>query len=669
MASSSPNQSQLELRLLLDQGFPRPRGFDPSEVDRTIVVRHLSEFDPELSRTTTPDWAIYCRAAEAGFAALVTRDRAQLEDSISMFVLSRLSRFAVLTWRQPVEDPIREWGQLLAYLPEVRRLLAQHRQGIVFLPAPKLGEGSFETATNRLGQASRSRGVSQQQLRGEARQEIRQWSVQRFGDARRFDELLGLRARRVGPRRATSLRVGCRPRPASPRFNSDRTGRREPVTLITVNLRPGVLVASTAVIAAMALSGSGSRERVIRESDAVGSVAPSAGSSASDVAELNRVPAGFRCPASWPALRAPAGHATSLAPGPIAARVCSFGAKPITGSAPPVGGLPLGSGPAGAVVSILDASPSAPPAALRCAIDNTLPRAGASGSKSAPDALVVFFYRDGATVPLVDVSNGLLCSHAVAFIPGGAQLVDPTLSLFLLGWSMDDDFYSRLDPAPDLYGQSAAAAARIAARTGATAMFGGEEFDTAVPEGVVLLQDPAAGDGDANDDRQIEVVIATHPGPPCTPNELRLEYEGGGLGVGNDFGTIVLRDVGSTACAVTGPIGVAGLDERGRVDTTEIHDAVQAPLVLTPDAQSPAAGPVPIAEVVAELVLVAHYRDDPVTGGLCVHIVVPASWRLDLPTGAMTVANASKPANHPAQVPRLMTCRGVLGVFGPVTAH
>jgi hypothetical protein len=42
-----------------------------------------------------------------------------------MWVLSRLVGFSVVTWRQRIDDPIQEWRQLLAYLPELKKRLAR----------------------------------------------------------------------------------------------------------------------------------------------------------------------------------------------------------------------------------------------------------------------------------------------------------------------------------------------------------------------------------------------------------------------------------------------------------------------------------------------------------------------------------------------------------------
>ena len=105
-----PNPPRRRIKLLLDQGFPNPPGFTVSAIDHTVEVMNLREFDHSLAENSTPDWVLYCVAAKAGFDALVTRDQAQLNQLVEMYVLSRLKPFTVITWKKPIEDRIREWG-------------------------------------------------------------------------------------------------------------------------------------------------------------------------------------------------------------------------------------------------------------------------------------------------------------------------------------------------------------------------------------------------------------------------------------------------------------------------------------------------------------------------------------------------------------------------------
>jgi len=159
-------------------------------------VVHLVDFNRSLSESSTPDWVLYCEAARAGFNALVTRDEAQLNQLVEMYVLSRLPGFAVITWKKPIEDPIREWGQLLAYLPEVKKRLrnagGRERPMAILLPAPTLTEQNLRRPTDTIGLAAGRRGISQHQARADAVSEIRDWLQMTTRDPHQFDELLGL---------------------------------------------------------------------------------------------------------------------------------------------------------------------------------------------------------------------------------------------------------------------------------------------------------------------------------------------------------------------------------------------------------------------------------------------------------------------------------------------
>jgi hypothetical protein len=178
-------------RLLLDQGYPKPPGFAVPSVDKTVAVQHLSDFDPALAQNSTPDWMLYCVAKERGFDGVVTRDRSQLDQAEEMFVLSRLEAFAVITWRKPIEDPIREWGQLLAYLPEIKKRLGGGAAKAVLLPEPSLSTQNLVQPREAIGIEASRRGVSNHQVRQDAQAAIEDW-LEMEDQAGRFDRLLGI---------------------------------------------------------------------------------------------------------------------------------------------------------------------------------------------------------------------------------------------------------------------------------------------------------------------------------------------------------------------------------------------------------------------------------------------------------------------------------------------
>jgi hypothetical protein len=166
------------MRLLLDEGFPSPPGFRPETVDATVEVVALRSFDPTLTGSRTPDWYLYLRADEAGFDALVTRDWHQSEQIEGLWALSRTD-LSVVTWRRPIQDPVREWGQLLAYLPEIRRMISENGPSIVFLPSPRLDRKNLQKASGMLGELASDLGISTQQVRDIARQSVREGLVDR----------------------------------------------------------------------------------------------------------------------------------------------------------------------------------------------------------------------------------------------------------------------------------------------------------------------------------------------------------------------------------------------------------------------------------------------------------------------------------------------------------
>ena len=178
-------------RLLLDQGFPKPTSYAISELDHTVTVMHLSDFDDALSQVSTPDWYVYCAAAEGGFDALVVRDRSQLEQLEEMYILSLLPDLTVITWRKGLDDPVREWGQLLAYLPLIKQRCREKGGRVILLPAPSLGSQSFYRPRDTLGTTAKRQGVSHQQVQSDTKQRVVDWLDMMSESPDRFDSLLG----------------------------------------------------------------------------------------------------------------------------------------------------------------------------------------------------------------------------------------------------------------------------------------------------------------------------------------------------------------------------------------------------------------------------------------------------------------------------------------------
>jgi hypothetical protein len=163
---------------LLDQSFPKPPGFSVSSVDASLEVQHLSDYRPDLSAKSTPDWMVYWIAHHGAFDAMVTRDAKQRTQSVEMYVLSRLAGFSVITWRTAIEDPVTEWGQLIAYLPELQKKFANDmsraRSGtIVLLPRPSLSADNLMDAGDQFGELANAQGISRAEAMRNSKAELR----------------------------------------------------------------------------------------------------------------------------------------------------------------------------------------------------------------------------------------------------------------------------------------------------------------------------------------------------------------------------------------------------------------------------------------------------------------------------------------------------------------
>lgn len=227
---------------------------------------------------------------------------------------------------------------------------------------------------------------------------------------------------------------------------------------------------------------------------------------------------------------------------------------------------------------------------------------------------------------------------------------------------------------PDLIGLSAAAAHSRARHNGLALQQDGAVLDPRVRTGTVVFQSLSAGTpmGPAGPGQQVSVIIAVHAASACRPPQLGLDYIGGGAGAGSDFGTVILRDVSAAPCRLPGPLRLAGLDATSRRVTQSVRYPVATPAVLSPDAprvtQLTALSP---GELVGVMVLSAEYRDDPSSpDGICAaRRIVPAIWRIQLPSGAsVTVPNSDSLDTGRQFAPdgALLTCRGELDTPSPV---
>lgn len=163
------------MRVLLDENFPDPPGFDPSDLDATFDVTPLRTHDRDLVGSRTPDWYLYLVAHHAGYDALVTRDWHQSAQTEEMWVAAQTD-VSIITWKKPQDDPVIEWGQLLAYMPALHKLRHEHGPSIFFLPAPTLtADHHVKKASDELGVLAHERGRAREELRREARATTSEW--------------------------------------------------------------------------------------------------------------------------------------------------------------------------------------------------------------------------------------------------------------------------------------------------------------------------------------------------------------------------------------------------------------------------------------------------------------------------------------------------------------
>lgn len=131
------------LRFLLDHNFQPPQ-FDVHALDRTVIYEPLAQWRPDFAATTTPDWIVHLQADRDGFDGVVTDDWHQLEQDEEVLALEQ-TRLSVITWRKGLNDPVQQWGSLLAYMPQIRRRIEEAGPSIIRLPVPQLPYDSRES--------------------------------------------------------------------------------------------------------------------------------------------------------------------------------------------------------------------------------------------------------------------------------------------------------------------------------------------------------------------------------------------------------------------------------------------------------------------------------------------------------------------------------------------
>jgi hypothetical protein len=376
------------------------------------------------------------------------------------------------------------------------------------------------------------------------------------------------------------------------------------------------------------------------------------------------------CPgqAPRPATAEPGGSATLVKPAPIFASICQYRSRRLaskSGSAPERRIILVGPAAAG-LAAVIDSAGRLTAHAQRC--DRAAGR--------LPFAqLVIFGYAAGFRAPAVVTQTD--CSLAVVTSTGQSGVLAGQVQADLFGYTSVTAHGS--GPAtPDVIGLTPEQVAAAARKARFVLSFDGEATDPHVAPWSAIFQALPAGAPDSGPGRDLGVTVAVPPAPTCTAAQLALTYFGGEPGAGNDFGMIGIRDISGQPCTLTGPLGVTGLNARGRAVTGTIRPDVAGTAVLSPHESQIIRGRggrlagVRPGEFLGEVPLSAEYRDGPssVDNGYCERLwVVPATWRVVLPDGkALTVANADR--SNPSKLVRsggFVTCRGRMGEVQPVS--
>ena len=151
---------------------------------------------------------------------------------------------------------------------------------------------------------------------------------------------------------------------------------------------------------------------------------------------------------------------------------------------------------------------------------------------------------------------------------------------------------------------------------------------------------------------------------PCVPNQLALVFRGGGLSTGNDFGSIIVRNVGGSACSLSGAVTVNALDAEKVpiVGATGMGSfTLNTGINMTPDtALWPKGQPLPSGAF--EITVGGDERDNPTTGLSCTpgQEVYPTYWQVQIAESTLDVVNNDPDAfpGGPGSVPRVDGCLG-----------
>ena len=103
----------------------------------------------------------------------------------------------MVTWRRPEDDPVVAWGQVIAYLPEIRRMI-RDGHSIVSLPHARLTKKQLGKAGDHLAIIAREEGRAVAEVRHHAEVAVRAALAER-DELDRFHNTLETRGRAPSP--------------------------------------------------------------------------------------------------------------------------------------------------------------------------------------------------------------------------------------------------------------------------------------------------------------------------------------------------------------------------------------------------------------------------------------------------------------------------------------
>jgi len=372
----------------------------------------------------------------------------------------------------------------------------------------------------------------------------------------------------------------------------------------------------------------------------------------------------MNCNRRLPPSNAPLGTAPTpdIRRGPVVAVICEYEYKDRYGPGPShlAGQLTLGVRAADGLVAVLDGATPVQPSFTSCGVD----------TQSSHSEDVLLGYLTGPVTSVIVTVPACQGPTVVSADGRSFGLSWPVIRALL--YSAADASGNRGPRAPELTGLSLAAAATAARRHGLALQLSAVVTDPGHPFGSVLYQAlPAGTRSRLRNGPSVGVIVAIGPAPPCTPGQLRLTYRGNGAIRGQDWGAVVISDIGTEPCRLPGSAWITGLDRAGRPVTKAHATKATAPIILSPHTApiqdgvaAPYGIPPPPGDLAGAITLFDGFRLVPysIAGTLCrPNWVIPAAWLVAIGGLSATVPNTDPRGPTPI-VPSgaFVTCEGKL---------